>query len=70
MSVLLPALLLLCTLRQSSAFELETTQTVSLLVDASPQSGRVIPETLFGVFFEVSLGSEIWAPIPFSPHLI
>ncbi|CAA7389052.1 unnamed protein product [Spirodela intermedia] len=51
-SVLLPALLLLCTLHQTSAFELETNQTVSLLVDASPQSGRVIPEALFGVFFE------------------
>ncbi|CAA6654453.1 unnamed protein product [Spirodela intermedia] len=67
-SVLLPALLLLCTLHQTSAFELETNQTVSLLVDASPQSGRVIPEALFGVFFEEinhAGAGGLWAELSF-----
>lgn len=50
--LLLPALVLLFTLCHSSSFEAEAQQPVSLLVDASHQSGRVIPKTLFGLFFE------------------
>jgi alpha-L-arabinofuranosidase len=37
------------------ASEIEATQTATLKVDASPQLARQIPETLFGIFFEVKL---------------
>jgi hypothetical protein len=35
------------------ASEFEATQTATLKVDASPQLARKIPDTLFGIFFEV-----------------
>jgi alpha-L-arabinofuranosidase len=38
------------------ASEIEATQTAATIkVDASPQLSRKIPETLFGIFFEVRL---------------
>lgn len=36
------------------AHGLEANQSALLTVDASPQSGQKIPDTLFGIFFEVS----------------
>ena len=35
------------------ASEFQATQTATLTVDASPQLARKIPDTLFGIFFEV-----------------
>lgn len=40
---------------ECSAHALEANRSAVLLVDASPQSAQPIPETLFGIFFEVSL---------------
>lgn len=40
---------------QSSADEYEADQPVALYVNASEASGKKIPKTLFGIFFEVSL---------------
>jgi hypothetical protein len=37
------------------ASEIEATQIATIKVDASPQLARKIPETLFGIFFEVRL---------------
>ncbi|XP_020258589.1 alpha-L-arabinofuranosidase 1-like [Asparagus officinalis] len=37
---------------QSFAYDLEVNQTAFLKIDASPQSGRKIPDHLFGIFFE------------------
>lgn len=51
-----------CCVYQSHAFKaVETqaslqdgeTQTAWLTVDASEETGRIIPETLFGIFYEV-----------------
>lgn len=42
----------LCSVYQCSAAEVDAYQTAKLIVNAS--SGRPIPETLFGIFFEVS----------------
>lgn len=33
--------------------EQDTNRTVTLQVNASKEAGRLIPETLFGIFFEV-----------------
>ena len=46
-------LFLLCLGCKCLASELEATQTATLAVDASPQLARKIPDTLFGIFFEV-----------------
>jgi alpha-N-arabinofuranosidase len=46
-------LLLLCVGCKCLASELEATQTATLKVDASSQLARKIPDTLFGMFFEV-----------------
>ncbi|XP_078438242.1 alpha-L-arabinofuranosidase 1-like [Wolffia australiana] len=51
-SVLLHALLLLCTVHRSCSWEEKSQKTASLIVEASPQSGKTIPDTLFGLFFE------------------
>lgn len=48
-------LVLLSALHQSSADGLEANQTVSLSVYAAEASAKKIPETLFGIFFEVRL---------------
>lgn len=48
-------LIVLSALHQSSADGLEANQTVSLLVNAAEASAKKIPETLFGIFFEVRL---------------
>uniref|UniRef100_A0A1D1XEK7 non-reducing end alpha-L-arabinofuranosidase n=1 Tax=Anthurium amnicola TaxID=1678845 RepID=A0A1D1XEK7_9ARAE len=45
-------LLELCTLYRCLGFGLEANQTTFLVVDASPQSGRKIPDTMFGISFE------------------
>ncbi|XP_039835507.1 alpha-L-arabinofuranosidase 1-like isoform X1 [Panicum virgatum] len=45
-------LLLFCLGCRCLASELVATQAATLKVDASPQSARKIPETLFGIFFE------------------
>ncbi|XP_077241516.1 alpha-L-arabinofuranosidase 1-like [Tasmannia lanceolata] len=45
-------LFVLCVVYQSFASGLEVNQTAYLMVDASPQSSRPIPKTLFGIFFE------------------
>ncbi|KAG5552736.1 hypothetical protein RHGRI_010739 [Rhododendron griersonianum] len=50
--VILGFLIGLCVLYQCSAFEVDTNQTAWLFVNASEASGRKIPETLFGIFFE------------------
>ncbi|RWR74831.1 Alpha-L-arabinofuranosidase 1 [Cinnamomum micranthum f. kanehirae] len=42
----------LCSLHWTSAFGIGENQTARLLVDASGNSSRPIPETLFGIFFE------------------
>ena len=39
---------------QCSAIQADANQTATLLVDASDASGRKIPDTFFGIFFEVS----------------
>lgn len=39
---------------QCSANRVDAGQNVTLVVDASDASGRPIPDTLFGIFFEVS----------------
>jgi len=45
-------LLLFCLGCRCLASELVASQAATLNVDASPQSARKIPETLFGIFFE------------------
>jgi alpha-N-arabinofuranosidase len=52
-AILLCFLFLLCLGCKCLASELEATQTATLTVDASPQLARKIPDTLFGIFFEV-----------------
>jgi alpha-L-arabinofuranosidase len=52
-AVLLRFLFLLCIGCKCLASEVEATQTATLAVDASPQLARKIPDTLFGIFFEV-----------------
>ncbi|RWR74828.1 alpha-L-arabinofuranosidase 1-like protein isoform X1 [Cinnamomum micranthum f. kanehirae] len=42
----------LCSLHWTSAFGIGENQTARLIVDASGNSSRPIPETLFGIFFE------------------
>lgn len=42
----------LCVLYQCSALEVDTNQTAWLFVNASEASGRKMPDTLFGIFFE------------------
>ena len=44
----------LCSLHWTSAFGIGENQTARLIVDASGNSSQPIPETLFGIFFEVS----------------
>jgi alpha-N-arabinofuranosidase len=46
-------LLLFCVGCRCRPLEIEATQTATLKVDATPQLARKIPETLFGIFFEV-----------------
>lgn len=53
--VLLLVLFGLSALCQCSATGVEANQTAVLLVNASEASARRIPDTLFGIFFEVSL---------------
>ncbi|XP_020254046.1 alpha-L-arabinofuranosidase 1-like isoform X1 [Asparagus officinalis] len=50
--VLFCALFLISASCQSFAYDLEVNQTAFLKIDASPQSGRKIPDHLFGIFFE------------------
>ncbi|CAA6669156.1 unnamed protein product [Spirodela intermedia] len=50
--LLLYSLLGVCTLRHCCGFGLEDDQPATLLIDASPQSAKKIPDTLFGIFFE------------------
>lgn len=58
-SSLLFLFLFLCSLYQSSAIEIEANQTVALLVNSSEASSKKIPETLFGIFFEV-ISQQWW----------
>lgn len=44
---------------QSSALHAAKNQTAWLTVDASEGSGRLIPETLFGIFFEVYFNCQL-----------
>lgn len=50
--ILLCAIFVVLDSHQCYARDLEANQTLALLVDASPQSGRKIPDLLFGIFFE------------------
>eukprot|EP00268_Persea_americana_P027109 TRINITY_DN2659_c0_g1_i4.p1 TRINITY_DN2659_c0_g1~~TRINITY_DN2659_c0_g1_i4.p1 ORF type:complete len:333 (-),score=60.82 TRINITY_DN2659_c0_g1_i4:477-1475(-) len=50
--VLLYALFALCSLHWGSAFGVGASQNASLIIDASGNSSRSIPDTLFGIFFE------------------
>ncbi|XP_020266045.1 alpha-L-arabinofuranosidase 1-like [Asparagus officinalis] len=50
--VLFCALFLISAYCQIFAYDLEVNQTAFLKIDASPQSGRKIPDHLFGIFFE------------------
>ncbi|XP_072966774.1 alpha-L-arabinofuranosidase 1-like [Typha angustifolia] len=50
--VMLYALLLLCTSCKCLSHELGANKSAVLMVDASPQFARQIPDTLFGIFFE------------------
>ncbi|XXG41149.1 hypothetical protein AAC387_Pa01g1679 [Persea americana] len=50
--VLLYALFALCSLHWDSAFGVGASQNASLIIDASGNSSRSIPDTLFGIFFE------------------
>lgn len=52
--VLLYALFALCSLHWDSAFGVGASQNASLIIDASGNSSRSIPDTLFGIFFEVN----------------
>ncbi|KAK8919465.1 Alpha-L-arabinofuranosidase 1 [Platanthera zijinensis] len=50
---ILPLLMvLLCVSYLSSAMEFEANQTAVLVVDASPESARKMPDNMFGIFFE------------------
>jgi hypothetical protein len=52
--ITIPCLLLLfCLGCKCLASEFEVTQTATVKVDATPEFARKVPETLFGVFFEV-----------------
>lgn len=53
--ILLCILSSMCFLFQSLGVEADVNQTAHLYIDASEASGRPIPETLFGIFFEVIL---------------
>ncbi|KAG1365528.1 putative Alpha-L-arabinofuranosidase 1 [Cocos nucifera] len=46
------SLLLLCVIHHCFAYELKANRTALLSVDASPESARETPDTLFGIFFE------------------
>lgn len=52
---LLHVLVLVCALCQILFVWSAAGQTAQMSVDASPQNGRVIPDKMFGIFFEVSL---------------
>lgn len=51
--VVIYALFLVCIIANYGVCELKANKTATLTVDASSQSGRKIPDTLFGIFFEV-----------------
>ncbi|WOL17114.1 alpha-L-arabinofuranosidase 1 [Canna indica] len=51
-SAVLCATFLLFAAPQCFAHRLEANRSAVLMIDASPQSGRKIPDTLFGIFFE------------------
>jgi len=51
--VLLHAIFLVFSAYRSFAVEFKANQTGLLLVDASPQAGRQMPDNLFGITFEV-----------------
>lgn len=55
LGVVFYALFILFGSYECSAHALEVNRSAVLSVDASPHSARQIPETLFGIFFEVSL---------------
>ncbi|KAF3327213.1 alpha-L-arabinofuranosidase 1-like protein [Carex littledalei] len=50
--VVIYALLVICITANYGVCELKANKTATLTVDASSQSGRKIPDTLFGIFFE------------------
>jgi len=52
-------LLLFCIVCKCLASDLEATQKATLKIDASPKLARKIPDTLLGVFFEVSCSFSI-----------
>ncbi|URE38664.1 Alpha-L-arabinofuranosidase C-terminus family protein [Musa troglodytarum] len=63
---MLCSIFLLFALPWCFAHGLEANQSALLTVDASPQSGQKVPDTLFGIFFElvahVSIGFEAGGP--------
>lgn len=59
---LLQLFTVVCVLFQCFAIKVDADQNTTLVVDASDASGRLIPETFFGIFFEVSSkpASKYW----------
>lgn len=52
--VVIYCLFVICiTANNGASDDLKANKSATLSVDASPQSGRKIAETLFGIFFEV-----------------
>lgn len=52
--VALYAVFLICISTKHGACDLDGNKSAILAIDASAQSGRKIPDTLFGIFFEVN----------------
>lgn len=57
-SVLLCILIGLCAFYQCSGIAANADQTAQLFVNASKASSRKIPESLFGIFFEVNFSTH------------
>jgi hypothetical protein len=56
--VVIYALFVICITTNYGACDLMANKSATLVVDASSQSGRKIPATLFGIFFEVIIESN------------
>ena len=60
---------LVCTLYPIFFVGSTVAQTAELSVDASPQNTQMIPENMFGIFFEVRLCLTVNATLVLSSHM-
>ena len=58
-AALLQLFIVVCSVFQCSAVKVDADLNTTLIVNASDATGRPIPETLFGIFFEVRLNLQL-----------